>query len=436
MRILSPALVAVLALANFAPSQAADEIGAERAFRVAREYTVRVRTVIETPLFGETRGAYQGAGFLVDAPRGWILTNAHVAGRSPSEIEVAFANQDYQPAHKVYVDPFADIAILALDHPAAGRQVARLDRTTPAVVGEPVGAFGHPMGFAFTGTRGIVSATTDRFGPDLIQIDATVDHGNSGGPVISLRDGRILGIATAMMDADRHDRLNFATPISEAQSILALMRRGQDPSPPMLGFALLQDEENRRTLRVGVVFDSTRWALRPGDHLIRIEGVSDSLRSMTDLIEGLRGRRTASLLLERNHARISVAAHPMTRPSILALHGIEIDGALIAPLTFDDDLGTPEPARLTIHSVDPASDAQELSLSELDQLWTVDGRRFQDLDSLAAYVQSRPGVPLNVVIRRSSPDWDKLHEYHARVLPNKDVKLVPAPRLEGSAAAH
>jgi S1-C subfamily serine protease len=63
---------------------------AETAFRDAREYTVRIRTQIVTPFIEDEEGAFVGAGFLVDAKRGWIATNAHVVGRGPAEIQVAF----------------------------------------------------------------------------------------------------------------------------------------------------------------------------------------------------------------------------------------------------------------------------------------------------------------------------------------------------------
>ena len=107
-----------------------DDGGAQAAFREARGYTVRVRTQIETPFLEDERGALEGAGFLVDAARGWIVTNAHVAGRSPSVVQVSFAGLPFQPARKLYIDSFADIAILAIAPPAGSRHAASLDPLT------------------------------------------------------------------------------------------------------------------------------------------------------------------------------------------------------------------------------------------------------------------------------------------------------------------
>src|SRR6185295_18897104 len=125
--------------------------------------TVRIRTQINTPFMDDQRGSYGGAGFLVDAKRRWVLTNAHVVGQSPSTVQAAFADGTFQPVRKVYVDSFTDVAVLEM--PADGRQhpVAPINCVEDTQVGEAVGAFGHPLGMPFTGTRGIVSGKTDQF---------------------------------------------------------------------------------------------------------------------------------------------------------------------------------------------------------------------------------------------------------------------------------
>ena len=105
------------------PSASGEENAAETAFRAAREYTVRVHTRIDTPFLGDTEGAYEGAGFLVDAQRGWIVTNAHVVGRSVNDVQVAFYRQSFEPAKALYVDSFADIAILTLELVKTQREV-------------------------------------------------------------------------------------------------------------------------------------------------------------------------------------------------------------------------------------------------------------------------------------------------------------------------
>ncbi len=252
-------------------------------------------------------------------------------------MEIAFAGEEFRPARKLYVDSFADIAILTLDQSVPGRRAASLDRTAPPVVGEAVGAYGHPLGMPYTGTRGIVSGNTDQFGPDLIQIDATVDHGNSGGPVIALKDGRILGIATAGAGGDKSDRMNFATPIDDVQRILKLLRQGVSPCPPRLGFALLKDDEGRHTLQVACSFDSTRWPLRAGDRIVSVEGAKNPPRKLQDLVGVLRGRTgEVTMVVERGGRRVEIVTRPTLQQSILERRGVSVDGALVAPFDIED----------------------------------------------------------------------------------------------------
>ena len=112
-------------------------VDGEATFHQAERYTVRVRTSIKLPFDSDEQGTFDGAGFLVDSERGWILTNAHVAGRSPSTIQIAFKDRDYRPATKLYVDPLLDLAVVALNRSDVppGTTAAKLDcLETPAVI--------------------------------------------------------------------------------------------------------------------------------------------------------------------------------------------------------------------------------------------------------------------------------------------------------------
>ena len=131
----------------------------EQAFEQARQYTAKVVTRVELPFYGDKKGTTIGAGFVVDAGRGWVMTNAHVVARSPSQVKVALLDGDYYVARKIYVDPYIDIAMLEIvDMPAKqGIVAATLDCEDAPAVGHTVGAFGHPWDLSFTGTRGIIS---------------------------------------------------------------------------------------------------------------------------------------------------------------------------------------------------------------------------------------------------------------------------------------
>ena len=78
-----------------------------------------------------------------------------------------------------------------------------MDCGTIPAVGHPVGAFGHPEDLRFTGTRGIISGFTSKFGEDRLQTDAPINPGNSGGPLISLETGKVVGINTDQLARTR-----------------------------------------------------------------------------------------------------------------------------------------------------------------------------------------------------------------------------------------
>src|SRR6056297_227846 len=101
----------VASLAGGASDLPAEPLGPEAIFADAADYTVRVQTRIEQALATDDVGVSEGAGFVVDIERGWIVTNRHVVGASPSEVRVALRDGTHQPASKVYVDPLSDIAV-------------------------------------------------------------------------------------------------------------------------------------------------------------------------------------------------------------------------------------------------------------------------------------------------------------------------------------
>lgn len=404
---------------------------AEAIFQDARAYTVRIRTQITTPFIEDDRGSFSGAGFLVDSTRGWVLTNAHVVGRSPSDVTVSFAHGTFRPARKVYVDPFTDVAIIEVSAEDRRHPAAPIDCDRELEVGEAVGAFGHPLGMPFTGTRGIVSGKTDQFLNDLVQIDATVDHGNSGGPVIALRDARVVGIATAKAGGSKSERLNLATPMKDVCRILELLRRGESPAPPEMEFSLLVDEDGRHTLQVGATHNPVRWPFLPGDRIVSVGREREPVATVTQFVTAMRGRRgVVPIRVMRADAETEIRARPCMQPPITARRAVSIDGALIAPLAIEDSTALSEPAGLFVHSVEPGSAAEGLGMSPFDIIESIDGHRIDDLDALVGYLrQHHAGVPLRVVFRRLNQSFRGWLEFHVRNLPGDETQFIgPDPQ--------
>jgi len=278
----------------------------------------------------------------------------------------------------------------------------------------------------FTGTRGIVSGLTDQFLCDLIQIDATVDHGNSGGPVISLQNGEIVGIATALAGGAKADRLNFATPMKDVCRILELLRKGVSPDPPQMEFSLLVDEDERHTLQVGHTYNSSRWPFEPGDRIEAVGGENIEVKTVSNLVTAFRGRKgPVPVRVMRGDQDTVISVRPEWRVPVLARRGVILDGALIAPMTFEDGALEVDPARLVVQSVEPGSAAAAIDIGAMDIIRTVDGRRFDDLDALIGYLKGRQAAsPVKVVFRRGSPNINRWSEYHERELPGKATSTV------------
>ena len=174
----------------------------------------------------------QGSGVVVDG-RGYIVTNNHViseAAASPSKFKltVVFNDGKEVPANLVGRDPKTDLAVLKVDN-VDNLTVAKFGDSEKLRVGEEVIAAGAPLGLRSTVTHGIISALnrpvplsgegsdTDTV-IDAVQTDASINHGNSGGPLINM-NSEVIGINTAGKSlSDSASGLGFAIPVNEVKA--------------------------------------------------------------------------------------------------------------------------------------------------------------------------------------------------------------------------
>jgi S1-C subfamily serine protease len=184
-----------------------------------------------------------GSAFFVDAS-GYLITNYHVIssevdpkyeGYSRMYIRLGDSTSPRFPAKVVGWDKAMDLALIKTEYkPEFVFSV--VDRVIPQV-GDTVLAIGSPVGLEKTVTSGIVSALSRRFLQigDVIQIDAAVNHGNSGGPVIDT-SGRLVGIVFAGIE--QYQGLNFAVPAERLAAALPAMIAGGKAERPWLGLSL------------------------------------------------------------------------------------------------------------------------------------------------------------------------------------------------------
>ena len=174
------------------------------------------------------QGQGSGSGFLV-TPDGYMLTNSHVV-HGAKEVRVAFADGSRRIAYTVGDDPDTDLAVVQVH--GAGLTAVELGTTSGLRVGQLALAIGNPLGFDHSVTAGVVGALgrslrgqAGRSIDDVIQTDAALNPGNSGGPLVDSR-GRAIGVNTATIMGAQG--LCFAIGIDTARFVLQeILRHGR-----------------------------------------------------------------------------------------------------------------------------------------------------------------------------------------------------------------
>jgi S1-C subfamily serine protease len=194
--------------------------------------------VSDNPFFGAQQARVLGSGFVIDKS-GHVVTNYHVI-EGASKVEVSFSGNDEMPATVVGKDPSTDIAVLRIKG-AQGRALTPLELgSSDAVrVGDAVVAIGNPFGLERTVTAGIVSAlqreitAPNGFAIDrVIQTDAAINHGNSGGPLLNA-DGKVIGVASQIESSSGGNvGIGFAVPINTVKDVVSqLLEHGKVEHP-------------------------------------------------------------------------------------------------------------------------------------------------------------------------------------------------------------
>jgi Do/DeqQ family serine protease len=350
-----------------------------------------------------------GSGVIVDAEKGYVLTNNHVI-EDADEIVVKLKDGRELTAELIGADEGTDIAVLKIE-PKNLTEVV-LGDSDSARVGDFVVAVGNPFGIGQTVTSGIVSAV-GRTGLNLegyenfIQTDASINPGNSGGALVSM-DGKLMGINTAIIAPARGNvGIGFAVPANMAKSVMDQLiehgevKRGQigvviqDVNPELVEALDLQAEKGALISQVVPGSPAEKAGLQSGDVITKAGG--RDVKALSDL----RNQVGLVRLGEEIEIEYIREGKPMTAV-------IEVDN-VSAFAVADGKVGKLEGAKLkeegkhvVIDNIEPDSKAASYGLETGDKILAVNRQNIENLAELAEAFDKKSNVYALLVERNRS----------------------------------
>ena len=274
---------------------------------------------------GQQDGAGNGSGFII-TPDGFILTNSHVV-HGAERIDVTLADGRRPDAHLVGTDPDTDLAVIRIYAPSL--KPVRLGDSNQLRVGQLAIAIGNPYGFQYTVTAGVVSALgrsfraqSGRLMDNLIQTDAALNPGNSGGPLVNSR-GEVIGVNTMVILPAQG--LCFAIGINTAKYIAGWLIKDGVIRRSYIGVGGQTAKIHRRVVRhfnlpneTGMLVlniepgsPASRAGLREGDIVVEFAG--QAIAGIDDLHKHLTGAQVGvrlSLTLIRHTEKLQLEIVP------------------------------------------------------------------------------------------------------------------------------
>lgn len=299
---------------------------------------VRVSGITSTPFWGDE--PYEGVGSgVIFTDDGYIITNDHVVsnnGRPSDSIEVTFATGEVVPATIVGRDSYTDIAVIKVDK--TGLPVATFGATADIRIGEYAIAIGSPMDYRNSVTLGIVSGlgrTIEGSGEvslvDLVQIDAAISPGNSGGAVLNA-SGRVIGIAVAYLPPQQTgaENIGFAIPADTAASVAQELIDTGSARHPYVGIYYLSVTSSLQrqyglsrsdgvlVTRVGSGTPAYKAGLQLGDIIVNMDG--NVISTESDVVMALRPRKagdTIDVTVDRDGQELTLQVTLVERPAMV-----------------------------------------------------------------------------------------------------------------------
>jgi len=352
---------------------------------------------------GSQEVASAGSGVIVDAERGYILTNHHVVGDSDA-IQISLFNGKVHDAEIVGSDPATDIAVIKVD--ADDLTEMPIGDSTRARVGDFVLAIGNPFGLGHTVTSGIISAlgrsgiSRDGY-EDFIQTDASINPGNSGGALVNM-NGELIGINSAIISRSGGNvGIGFAVPTEIASSIMRQILDYGEIRRGLLGVniqtidaeaaAALGNDVDNGALITGIQSKSAaeNAGLQVGDIIVEVnEKKVDSASELRNRIGLLRSGEDVNIKYLRDNRAFTIQAELGQARSQMVL-GEEIHPGLAGSI-FSASATTGDEG-IEISEVQEGTPAAQRGLRTGDLITHVNRARVNDLQDLRE-VASRYGI--------------------------------------------
>ncbi|MBC7285173.1 Do family serine endopeptidase, partial [Hoeflea sp.] len=345
-----------------------------------------------------------GSGVIVDAAKGYILTNNHVVENAEDVTAVLNDGRSFK-ATVVGTDSLTDLAVISIK--ADNLSALPLGDSTKLRVGDYVVAVGNPFGLSQTATMGIVSAL-GRTGlgiesyEDFIQTDASINPGNSGGALVNL-SGEVVGINSAIVGPSGGNvGIGFAIPVSMARQVMdQLIQHGkitrgqlgviiQDLTPALA--KALQITAPGGAMVAQVLPDSVAAAagLKPGDVISAVDGAPVRNAAALRNIIGLKSAtETVELTVLRKGEEIRVKAELSETPEQARNEQFQgagfLDGVTLANAPSDT---------VKVASIDPDSKAAQAGLAEGDVIVSVNQQPVHSVDEVTALAAKQQDILL------------------------------------------
>ncbi len=359
-----------------------------------------------------------GSGFIISED-GYVVTNNHVVEKA-EDISIILENGDKYDATVVGKDPKTDVAVIKFE-PEGKLQAVKFGNSDNLRIGDWVIAIGNPFGLGYTVTAGIVSAKGRSLGlgvyDDFIQTDASLNPGNSGGPLFNL-NGEVVGVNTAIVA--RGQGIGFAIPINMAEFVIEQLKEGgkvargwlgvyvQKLTPEIASSLNLKEDEGALVSDVTPGSPAEKAGITRGDVIVEFEG--KKIEDVSDLttLAGVTppGTEVKIKLIhdgETKNITVQLADSPEQEAGVgeakveekLGLAVRELTPQMVQRFNLDVDEG------VIIADVEGGSVAAEAGLRPGDVILEVDKQQIKNLKDYTSAVDGvKPGSTALFLVKR------------------------------------